>query len=1040
MQVGRRRLLVLSGLLFASLFRLPAASVLDFPRLSNQSGSIVGVVIVNPGGVDAPVAITAYGMGGQTLSASQAVVPAGQRLGVLTSDLFPNLDPDVVGWFQAVSDVSGLTGFFLFLNSDPSQLDGADLPIRDRDIVFNKIQIDGDLSTELNIVNPGSTSIQLELTLIGAANPVAKALDLVARGAARLDVATFFGVNQVSPGAYVIVNAPADIVGFEFIRRQGADLQGLNARSAEEFLNTLYFAQMAVLGPFEAELGVVNYSRQSVIVVVTAHKPDGSLFIEATQQNPVTIALGPGGSDNRDLQSLFGFQGDAVLEGWLEVTANTEAINGQLTYRVVGSGAAAAVAVVPQGTKASIFAHVATTLGFFTGIAVLNSAALPATVEIAVLDSEGTFLGGFTTVLNPGTRISELITDLVPEAADLAGGFIWFRSNVPLFLSALFGSVQGDVLANVPAQQVSQNFDPVQGLLEIKINPPLAVLSPTNAQSFTVEGGSGAIDWAVNDIPGGSAQFGTISSTGVYTAPAIVVPDLPVTVSARSGNQSAAAGVDLISKQELVGDLGIVQSVAYLGGLDRLFSAELVALAEPAREERPAGFLDSAVFDITPPDTRFQLAGFDDTITNMISFLARDGREYLFFCGSDSGTVQRLDPVSGDTTVVASGLNSPQAIAFDSFSQNFLVAEADQISTIPRSEAEQGLSQGPAGKQDSASRIPASELIPNDGVGGIQVDRCNGNIYFSLPAEGLVLIFNRANVSISILASGLNLPGQLLLLYRRGLTCPDSSHLLVAEADRISLIVPASGEVITWVEFDSGTLIALVFIPAESSFADQDGLLVINLDEGGLTAEGVIFFLPDLYDDGPVNPPVTVTTTETETTDPGPDLAISAATGQQAGNATVNVFFRPGPASPGPGGSDKIAAAVFSIDYDETKLSFNPADSNGDGIPDAIIPSLPGAFEMTVLFDSGDGAGRLDFVLVDLNGALAILPEGNLFSITFVSISDIQETATVAFATTPEVSIADNQGLGHQLDQISSGKVTVFPLPGLTGLGAANRR
>ena len=540
----------------------------------------MGVVIVNPGGVDAAVVITAYGTGGGILSSGQAVVPAGQRLGFLTSALLPNLDPGVEGWFQAVSDVSGLTGFFLFLNSDPSELDGADLPIRDRDIVFNKIQIEGDLSTELNIVNPGSTSIQVNLTLIGAANPVEKVLNLAALGSARFDVATFFGVNEVAPGAYVVVNAPTDVFGFEFIQRQGADLQGLNARSAEEFLNTLYFAQMAVLGPFEAELGLVNYSSQSVIVVATAHRPDGSLFIEETQRNPVTIALGPGGSDNRDLESLFGFQGDEVLEGWLEVTANTEAINGQLTYRVVDSGAAAAVAVVPQGSKASIFAHVATTLGFFTGLAVLNAAALPATVEIAVLDSEGVFVGGFTTVLNPGVRISQLITELVPESADLAGGFIWLRSNVPLFLSALFGSVRGDVLANVPAQDVSQVFDPTGGALEIKINPPLAVLSPTNAQGFSVQGGSGAVAWAVNDIPGGSAQFGTISGTGVYTAPAIVVPDLPITVSARTGNQSAAAGVDLISEQELVGDLGIVQDWRQLefpattNGIPRFFRAD----------------------------------------------------------------------------------------------------------------------------------------------------------------------------------------------------------------------------------------------------------------------------------------------------------------------------------------------------------------------------------------------------------------------------------------------------------------------------------
>jgi hypothetical protein len=994
------------------------------------------VVIVNPGGVDAPVAVTAYGMGGQVLSVAQTMVPAGQRLGFLTSALFPDLEPDVVGWFQAVSDVSSLTGFFLFLNSDPSELDGADLPLRDRDLVFNKIQIEGDLSTELNIVNPGSTSIEVKLTLIGAENPVEKVLDLAALGAARLDVATFFGVNEISPGAYVILNSPADILGFEFIRRQGADLQGLNARSAEEFLNTLYFAQMAVLGPFEAELGVVNYSSQAVIVVVTAHKPDGSLYIEETQQNPVTIGLEPGASENRDLELLFGFQGDSVLEGWLEVTANTEAINGQLTYRVVGSGAAAAVAVVPQGSKASIFAHVATTLGFFTGLAALNSAALPATVEIAVFDSEGTFLGGFTTVLNPGVRISELITDLVPEAADLAGGFIWLRSNVPLFLSALFGSVQGDVLANVPAQNVSQDFDPAQGLLEIKIRPPLAVLSPTNAQGFAVEGGSGGVDWAVNDIPGGSSQFGTISSTGVYTAPAIVVPDLPVTVSARSGNQSAAAGVDLISEQELVGDLGIVQSVAYLGGLDRLYSAELSALGEPARKRRPAGFIDSSVFDITPPETRLQITGLDDTITQMIAFLARDGREYLLFCASASGTVQRLDPISGETTVVASGLNSPQAIVFDEFSENLLVAEQDQVSTISRSALEQGLSSAPAATEDGASRVPASELIPSEGVGGVQVDRCNGNIYFSVPAAGEVLRFNRANGSISTLASGLNQPGQLLLLYRRGMTCPDSCHLLVAEADQVSLIVPATGlSIRPWLMTD-GKPVALVFIPAKSSFADEDGLLIINLDADASASEAVIVFLPDLYREGPVNPPLTATTTEGETTEPGPDLAIAAATGQLAGNATVNVFFRPGPTSAGPGaGPDEIAAAVFSIDYDETRLGFNSSDANGDGIPDAIIPSVPAAFEMTVLFDPGDTNGELDFVIVDLDGAQATLPEGNLFSITFVSQADTQGTASVSFAGAPEVSIADQQGVGHLPDEVLSGKVSVFPQPSLASLG-----
>ncbi len=1020
------------------LIDLEAASILDFPRLSSQSGSIVGVAIVNPGSADAVVSLTAYGMGGEVLGEIQVVVPAGQRLGLLASNLFPNLEPGVVGWFQAVSDVSGLTGFFLFLNTDPSELDGADLPIRDRDIVFNKIQIQGELSTELNIANPGSAAVDLELTLIGAPDPVVRVLEIAAFGAARIDVATFFGVNEVADGAYVVVNSTSDIVGFEFIRRQGADLQGLNARSAEEFLNTLYFAQMAVLGPFEAELGLVNYSSKAVIAVVSAYKPDGSLFVEEAQQNPVTIALDPGGSVNRDLQSLFQFQGSSVLQGWLEVSASTEAINGQLTYRRVDSGAAA-VAVVAQGSKASIFAHIATTFGFLTGVAALNPAAMPATVEIAVVNSEGVLLGGFTTVLNPGQRISELITDLVPEAADLAGGFIWVRSNVPLFLTALFGTVEGDVLANVPAQSVSSAFDPAKGTLELKIDPPLAVLSPTNAQGFDVAGGVGAVDWLVNDIVGGSSQFGTISNAGFYTAPAIIVPDLPITVSARSGNQSAAAGVGLISQQELVADLGIVQSVAYLGGLDRLFSAELVAVFGPAEGSVPSGFVESSVNDITPPDTRLEIAGLDDTITHMIAFLASNGQEYLLFCASESETVQRVDPVSGATVIVASDLNAPQSIAFDTFSDTLLVAELDKISTLPRSALERNLPQGLSDTESPTARVPASELIPNGGVGGIAVDRCTGNIYFSVPASGEILCFSRSNGAISTLASGFIEPRQLLPLYRDGFTCPGATHLFIVEPIQVSMIILSPRQLIRpWLV--TGAPVALAYIPLESSLTGQGGLLIMDFDEETSTTDGDFVPLPGLYSPGvPVNPPVTQVTSEEDTSSPpGPDLVIAGATGQPGENVTVNVFFRPGPGGVSPAASGQIAAAVFAIDYDQTKLSFDPTDANGDGIPEAIIPSLPGAFEVIALFDPADAAAELKFIVVDIEGPTA-MSEGNILSITFESLAETVGTTTVAFGGNPEVSIADTEGVAHVLDELVAGKVSFFPQAEQAGFDGKGR-
>ena len=57
-----------------------------------------------------------------------------------------------------------------------------------------------------------------------------------------------------------------------------------------------------------------------------------------------------------------------------------------------------------------------------------------------------------------------------------------------------------------------------------------------------------------------------------------------------------------------------------------------------------------------------------------------------------------------------------------------------------------------------------------------------------------------------------------------------------------------------------------------------------------------------------------------------------------------------------------LSSAAFSLDYDTACLSINPADSNGDGIPEAIS-GLPGGFVNSVMLDTADTrrrAGRGD--------------------------------------------------------------------------------
>ncbi len=78
----------------------------------------------------------------------------------------------------------------------------------------------------------------------------------------------------------------------------------------------------------------------------------------------------------------------------------------------------------------------------------------------------------------------------------------------------------------------------------------------------------------------------------------------------------------------------------------------------------------------------------------------------------------------------------------------------------------------------------------------------------------------------------------------------------------------------------------------------------------------------------------------------------------------------------------EINSLAFSVDYDETRLSFDPADGNGDGVPDAVHFDLPGQFNASVSFDEGDSDGELDVFIADISPPLTGLSDGEIALIT----------------------------------------------------------
>lgn len=106
-----------------------------------------------------------------------------------------------------------------------------------------------------------------------------------------------------------------------------------------------------------------------------------------------------------------------------------------------------------------------------------------------------------------------------------------------------------------------------------------------------------------------------------------------------------------------------------------------------------------------------------------------------------------------------------------------------------------------------------------------------------------------------------------------------------------------------------------------------------------------------------------------------------------------------------------VAATAFSINYDEQWLSFDPADGNGDGVPDALRFRGPASFSLSVMVDNNDRDGEIDVVIADLFPPISALPDGIVVELTLRAASSTSPVdAPVKFSTAPNVSFSTATG------------------------------
>jgi hypothetical protein len=142
----------------------------------------------------------------------------------------------------------------------------------------------------------------------------------------------------------------------------------------------------------------------------------------------------------------------------------------------------------------------------------------------------------------------------------------------------------------------------------------------------------------------------------------------------------------------------------------------------------------------------------------------------------------------------------------------------------------------------------------------------------------------------------------------------------------------------------------------------------------------------------------------------GPEVRIGTDTVSAGQDAVIPVTYT--------ANGNAIIRTEFWIDYDESCLSFDPTDSDGNSVPDDVSFNLPITFNGTVNFDESSTGSELHVIVSKATtpypGPSQELPNGNLLSITFgttcTPATGSSTTAPVKFSMSPTPSFTNTSG------------------------------
>jgi hypothetical protein len=437
-----------------------AQSVLNFSRVLLDGSNNSGIAITNPSSYYAYVLLTLYGPDGNPINNNTALNPFNyviepkSQIQVLASDLFGVSNAE--GWVQATSTTSGLMGFY-FTGDFNSTLDGSESVTPMTSQVLPLIRDDQTAHTDLLLINPGTTAatVGLSFSNLRGDDVGSTSQTIPAHGIWKFHPANsipIFGSSGTS--ARVTSNVPVTATAVI----TASDTLFVNGQAVDQAATTRVIPHFLSGSGANSQIVLFNPSTSAVNATVTLFAQNGgSVTPSKAGPSAINVTIPAHGETALTAASFMGQPVTPTVNGWVRIDSPSVPLDGLV---VLDSGVfLSAIPMQSAALNRMVFSQV-TDSSLYTQLDLVNTATTAGVVDITILHTNGTVLVEKQLPVAANSKISDYLSNLIPEAAGVNDGFISIRSASGIYGVEMLGGKNLQFIATVDPQGSSQDFVP----------------------------------------------------------------------------------------------------------------------------------------------------------------------------------------------------------------------------------------------------------------------------------------------------------------------------------------------------------------------------------------------------------------------------------------------------------------------------------------------------------------------------------------------------------------------------------------------------